>query len=121
MSDLKLQGFIVAIFEEIQITDTFVKREFVIETDEDYPQVVKFELTQDKCKLIAGYKVGEQVIVNFNVRGRKWTNKEGQDKYFVSLHAWRLEKIGAAPATTAPKPAPTPPSGDNLFSDDLPF
>lgn len=118
---LNLEGSITAIFPLQQITDTFAKREFVVETNEDYPQVVKFELTQDKCNLIADYKVGDQLIVNFNVRGRKWTNKEGQNKYFVSLHPWRLEKVGAAPTTTATKPVPTPPSGGNSFADDLPF
>lgn len=122
MSELKLKGRIVAIFDKMQITDTFSKREFVVETDEQYPQTVKFELTQAKCDDIANYKVGEELTVHFNVRGRKWTSKDGEDKYFVSLNAWRLEKEAAAPpAADAPFPtADAEPPADS-FADDLPF
>ncbi len=91
MSELKLTGKVIAIMEKQQVTDTFAKREFVIETDEQYPQMVKFELTQDYCDLIDSYKVGQEITVSFNCRGRKWTNKENKDVYFVSLNAWRLE------------------------------
>ena len=45
MSELKLKGRITAIMDKQQVTDTFAKREFVVETDEQYPQMVKFELT----------------------------------------------------------------------------
>ena len=122
MSELTLKGRIVAIFDKEQITDTFSKREFVVETDEQYPQSVKFELTQAKCDDISNYKEGEELTVHFNVRGRKWTNKQGEDKYFVSLNAWRLEKDAAAPkAADAPFPtADAEPPADS-FADDLPF
>ncbi len=122
MSELKLTGRVVAIFDKEQITDTFSKREFVVETDEQYPQSVKFELTQAKCDDIDNYKTGEELTVHFNIRGRKWTNKEGEDKYFVSLNAWRLEKQAAAPkAADAPFPtADAEPPADS-FADDLPF
>ena len=39
-----LEGKIVKIFDAEQITPTFVKRSFVIVTDEQYPQEVQFEL-----------------------------------------------------------------------------
>lgn len=123
MSELKLKGKITAIFDKQQITDTFSKREFVIETDEQYPQMVKFELTQAKCDDIDSYKVGEEAIVHFNVRGRKWTNKQNEDVYFVSLNAWRLERESAAAPTAVDAPFPaadTEPPADS-FADDLPF
>lgn len=122
MSELTLKGRIAAIFDKEQITDTFSKREFVVETDEQYPQSVKFELTQAKCDDIDNYKVGEELTVHFNIRGRKWTNKQNEDKYFVSLNAWRLEKDTAAPkAADAPFPtADAEPPADS-FADDLPF
>jgi hypothetical protein len=92
MSDLKLKGAIIAIMDKQQVTDSFAKREFVIETDEQYPQQVKFELMNAKCDDIDGYKLGDEATVHFNVRGRAWKNKQGEDVYFVSLNAWRLEK-----------------------------
>ena len=93
MSDLKLEGKVIAIMDEQQITDTFKKREFVIETEDKYPQQVKFELANDKTGLISKYKAGEKITVSFNVRGRAW-----KDKYFVSLDAWRIEGETSAPA-----------------------
>lgn len=122
MSELKLRGRLVDIFDKQQVTDTFSKREFVIETDEQYPQMVKFQLTQVKCNDIDNHKVGEEITVHFNVRGRKWTNKQGEDVYFVSLNAWRLEKEVAAPVSSeAPFPSADAESPVDSFADDLPF
>ena len=107
MNELALHGTIHKIFDEQQISDTFVKREFVIRTDaEKYPQLVKFELYQDKINLLLDKKEGQQVKVSFNVRGREW-----KDKYFVSLSAWKInleqdvisplpEEVNAIPETT---------------------
>lgn len=122
MSELKLTGKIIAIMDKQQVTDTFSKREFVIETDEQYPQMVKFELTQAKCDDIDSHKVGEEISVHFNVRGRKWTNKQGEDVYFVSLNAWRLEKGAETPAATdVPFPSADAEPPADSFADDLPF
>jgi len=121
MSELKLSGVIIAIMGKQQVTDTFAKREFVIETDEQYPQMVKFELAQNKCDLIDEYKVGDNVNVFFNVRGRKWTNKENKDVYFVSVNAWRIEaEKGATGGGDAVPPSGAEPPVDS-FADDLPF
>jgi len=122
MSELKLTGKIIAIMDKQQVTDTFAKREFVIETDEQYPQMVKFELTQAKCDDIDNHKIGEEITVHFNVRGRKWTNKENKDVYFVSMNAWRLEKGAETPATTdVPFPSADAEPPADSFADDLPF
>jgi len=119
MSELKLEGKIVAIMEKKQVTDTFATREFVIETDEQYPQMVKFQLTQAKCEDIDNHKVGDELNVHFNMRGRKWTNRENEDVYFISANAWRLEALNTAPTQSAPTPESEPPA--DSFADDLPF
>lgn len=115
----KLEGKLHDFWKTVQITDTFKKKEFVIQTDEQYPQKVKFELTQDKCDLLDGFSIGQDVTVHFNVRGRCWTNKEGKDTYFVSLNAWRIEAEEAENETQPVSTDPDlPPVDDNL---DLPF
>ena len=92
MSDLKLEGTITVIKDKQQVTDTFAKREFVLETADEYPQHVKFECTQNKCDDLDKVKIGDEVTVHFNVRGRLWQNeKKKEDVYFVTLNAWRLE------------------------------
>ena len=65
-------GKIVKISNIEEISATFKKREFVIETDENYPQKMMFELVQDKCDIISNYNVNDNVRVHFNLRGREW-------------------------------------------------
>ena len=69
----------------------FQKREFVVTTKEQYPQDLKFELLKDKCNMLDGYKVGQGVAVDFNIRGSEY-----QGKYFVSLQAWKIAASGQA-------------------------
>ena len=73
-------------------TSGFKKREFVLEIAEnpDYPEMVKFELIQDKCELLDGLRLGQDVNIHFNLKGRKWTNPKGEDVYFNSLQAWKI-------------------------------
>jgi single-strand DNA-binding protein len=66
----------------------FKKREFIIETDEQYPQKLKFEMKQEKCGLLDNKKVGDMLKVSFNIRGSEW-----QNKFYVNLQAWRIDKV----------------------------
>lgn len=63
----------------------FQKRQIVIETAGQYPQQIAFELTKDKCSLADLYKVGQQVEVGFDLRGREYNGK-----YYTNLTAWKL-------------------------------
>lgn len=99
---MNLKGKIKEIFDTQQVSDRFSKREFVVEyiDNPQYPQYIKFEMTQDKCELLDQHKVGEEVDVQFNVRGRAWTNQQGVTQYFNTLQAWRLDAASAsAPAS----------------------
>ena len=85
-------GKLIRIYDTEQIKDTFRKREFVVEqTDGQYPNPVKFELTQDRCNLLDGFQEGQDVTVSFDVSGRAWN-----DKYFTNLRAWRVQQAGAS-------------------------
>jgi len=68
-----------------KVSDTFTKREFVLDISEDvngkvYPNVAKFQVTKDKCSVLDSYNVGEEIKVHFNIRGNKATSKEGESK-----------------------------------------
>eukprot|EP00281_Chroomonas_sp_CCMP1168_P022882 CAMPEP_0206226862 /NCGR_PEP_ID=MMETSP0047_2-20121206/8317_1 /ASSEMBLY_ACC=CAM_ASM_000192 /TAXON_ID=195065 /ORGANISM="Chroomonas mesostigmatica_cf, Strain CCMP1168" /LENGTH=269 /DNA_ID=CAMNT_0053649977 /DNA_START=30 /DNA_END=839 /DNA_ORIENTATION=- len=82
----ELSGRVVIIYDEMTFGSGFKKREFVIETDEAYPQLIKFELLKEKGALIEGFQIGDGIIVSFNVKGALW-----KEKYFVNLVAWRLK------------------------------
>ena len=60
----------------------FRKRELVITTDEQYPQMLMIEFVQDKCDLLNSFKVGEEIKVSINLRGREWAAPTGEIKFF---------------------------------------
>ena len=94
----EIEGLLHKKFETESKSATFQAREFVIQTDGQYPQYVKFQLTQDKCALIDSYNEGSKIKVNFDLRGREWN-----EKYFTNLNAW---KVSAAQDVAAAMPPP---------------
>lgn len=95
---LSFKGTIKLIFDTAQVSDKFKKREFVVtEIGSPYPQDVIFQLTQEKVDLINDFRIGEEVEVNFNLRGRGWLDpKTNNTRYFNSLDAWKVARVGAA-------------------------
>ncbi|WP_347373350.1 DUF3127 domain-containing protein [Aequorivita sp. Q41] len=126
---MELQGKIKVIDEtKTYGSNGFRKRELVITTEEQYPQTIMIEFVQDKTDLLNSYKVGQDVKVSINVRGREWVNPQGETKYFNSIQGWRIENLSQAAAGNAGMP-PMPPAEAfepaNDFKeedhDDLPF
>ena len=70
----------------------FRKRELVVTTAEDYPQMLMIEFTQDKVDLLNNFSQGQSVKVAINLRGREWINLAGKAKYFNSLQGWKIEQ-----------------------------
>ena len=68
----------------------FKKREVVITTAEDYPQMLSIEFTQDKVDLLNEFMEGSAVTISINLRGREWVNPQGEAKYFNSLQGWKI-------------------------------
>jgi hypothetical protein len=131
---MEVQGKIVEISDTVQVSDNFRKREFVVEYAENpqYPEFLKFECIQDKCDMLNEFSVGQEVTVSMNLKGRKWTDPQGNVKYFNSLQAWRIQAGGnqaASPAPAAQKTSapPSPAPKQEIFSaeddseEDLPF
>ena len=106
----------------------FKKRDVVVTTDEQYPQHILVQFVQDKCDLLNNYQVGEAVKIDINLRGREWTNPQGETVYFNTIQGWRIAKAQAETAATpqtAPMPAaaafPPATSLNEEEPDDLPF
>ncbi len=105
----------------------FRKREIVVTTEEQYPQHIMVEFVQDKTDLLNNYNVGQDVKISINIRGREWTNPQGEVKYFNSIQGWRIENL--QPEQGSGNMPPVPPAeafapADNLNEeehDDLPF
>ena len=122
----EIVGKLVAVFDIVQRTETFKTREFVIEKTEDIggrviTNYVKFQCVQDKTAMPDRYAIGDEVKVQFNIKGTKWV-KEGRENYITNLDAWRMETVkivqtGNGGDTT--NYTDMPPAADAV--DDLPF
>jgi hypothetical protein len=124
---MQIEARIQKIMEEQVISDRFKKREFVIQTKEQYPQTLCFEFTQDKTSVLNNFSEGQEVNIEFNIRGREWTPPQGgATRYYTTLQAWRMNAVAAQaapPSDLPPAGEPFTPSGadTNVLDDDLPF
>ena len=118
---MEVTGKIKLINPEQQVSATFKKRTVVVTTDEQYPQHIEIGFVQDKCDLLNSYKTGDNVTVSINLRGREWTNPQGEVKYFNEIQGWRIEnqQQPAAPIANAGTQFPPAPSFNE--EDLLPF
>ena len=100
----------------------FKKRDIVVTTDEQYPQHILVQFVQDKCDLLNNYQVGDQVKIDINLRGREWTNQQGETVYFNTIQGWNIKALDASKQVPANnqefKPAPALAEVDD---SDLPF
>ncbi len=93
---MEVTGYIKHIDETKSFgANNFRKREVVITTNEQYPQHIMVEFTQDKCDLLDNYAEGETVTVGINLRGREWLNPQGETKYFNSIQGWKIFRPGS--------------------------
>ena len=114
----ELEGKLTVVKDTQQITETFKKREFVVEKSvtanngQIYTDYIKFQVTQNKCDVLDSFVIGNNVKVSFNIKGNKW-EKDGVTNYFVSLDAWRIEGLDVVD-----NPQPTQ---EENPQEDLPF
>ena len=91
---MEIQGRIKQIFPSQVIGQNgFEKRDLVIITEEQYPQTIIIQFTQQRCNLLYSLQVGQFVKVYINIRGREWTNPQGEIKYFNTIEGWKIEVI----------------------------
>lgn len=102
----------------------FSKRELVVTSEgERFPQDVMFEFLKEKADLLESINEADRVKVFFDIGGREYNGR-----YFNSLKAWKIEKVGDTaqagpePAVAAPAPGRPPMPQDVVDDDDnLPF
>ena len=112
MADLQISGVIQKIFDTHVVSENFKKREFILESGTpEYPEYIKMEFTQEKTGILDNYKVNDPVQISFNLKGRKWTDPQGVDKWFNTLQAWRISHAGESASA----------NGAAAEKDDLPW
>src|SRR5438067_652739 len=121
----EITGKLIVKFDIVQRNENFKTREFVIESSEEsngriFTNYVKFQCVQDKTAMPDRFNIGDEVKVQFNIKGTKW-EKDGRTNYITNLDAWRMEsvKLGQNSANMAEVNYNDIPPSDNV--DDLPF
>ena len=125
---MEISGKVTKIFDAQTFASGFKKREVIVTTQEQYPQPLSVEFTQDKVDLVDQMNVGDDVKVSINLRGREWTSPEGVVRYFNSIVGWRVEKVVTENLSVS-QDTPAPESFNSGMSDlskddeidDLPF
>ncbi|MAO45741.1 MAG: hypothetical protein CL823_01175 [Crocinitomicaceae bacterium] len=125
----ELKGKIKVLFEQQDFPSGFYKRDFVITTNEQYPQDIKLSALKERVEQLNGMSEGDNVIVKFDLRGREYNGN-----YYVDLNAWRIESDGVVPVGSsseqggaqpavdvAPLPDVEPMVIEPSSDDDLPF
>ena len=119
------EGILKSIEDTQVISDKFKKREFVIETNEQYPQQIKFEFVNDNVDVLDGFNIGEHVKVAFTIRGNEY-----KGKIYNNLRGIAIGSINETTTTekttkveTTPKPSNIQPVITDVDNDDddLPF
>ena len=123
---MEITGTIKVIEATKQVSDKFKSRQFVVTTNDTYPQHISLQCKQDKCAMLDNYKVGQEVTASCNILGREWQSPQGETKYFNTLNCWRIEKAESAtpqgsPSGMTPPAMPSVPATDGMDEDDLPF
>lgn len=93
----EITGKLTAKFETVKRSETFKTREFVIEKTEDvngrsFSNYIKFQCVQDRTAMPDKFGIGDEVKVQFNIKGSKW-EKDGRTNYITNLDAWRMESV----------------------------
>ena len=90
-------------------------QEFVIESHDQYPRKMCFEVFgADKIDQF-NIQMGEELTVSFDIDSNQW-----QDRWFNRIRAWKVERVSVgAPMATGGSAMPEFTPGD--AKDDLPF
>ena len=125
---MEVTGQLKLKYDTQKVSEKFQKRDFVLATDlrTPYPQYVSFQVTQDKCNMLDNFNQGDEIKVQFNLRGREWNGPQGI-RYFNTLEAWRIEKVGSSSAPAQGNSGMQENTAAPVFNssisdnDDLPF
>lgn len=132
---MEITGKIIQVLPEVggisKAGNEWKKQEYVLETHDQYPKKVCFQIFGADRIAQAAIQPGEELTVSFDIDSREY-----QGRWFTSINAWKVDRpMAAAPQAApmatpdqfAPASAPTAPTssapdfGPANPIDDLPF
>ena len=96
----------------------WVKQDFVIETEEQYPKKVSFSAWGDKVDVVRKFRNGDRVKVAFNVESREFN-----ERWYTDLKPWKIDMLGTSDTADNSTSEPTvqPSAFQSSNEDVLPF
>lgn len=95
---LQLEGVVAQVLELVSgesARGAWQRRSFVLDVqDGNFPFQVAFETWGERVSLLDSLKVGQQVVVSFNLRSREY-----EGRWYTSATAWRIELVETVPIT----------------------
>jgi translation initiation factor IF-3 len=89
---MTIKGTIKRIGATTTVSDgKFSKRELILTTADQYPQIVSIELQQKACSIADSLSVGQDIEAHINIRGREWTSPQGEVKVFNTIVCWKVD------------------------------
>ena len=112
---MNIKGKIKSVGSTEQKSAKFSVRTFVLELEGKYPELVEFQLVNDNTLLINPFSAGDEIEVEFNLKGREYNGR-----VYNSLQVWKIS--GETKLKNEPTPQAETPQGESKDSeDDLPF
>ena len=120
---MNIKGKVYKIQPVQQVSDSFKKRDLILldDSNSQYPQHISVQFTQDKTDLLNGFKAGQEVDIQINIRGREYTDKTGTVKYFNTIEGWKIEGVSGQSNASQSQPQRTLIDEMQDDSEDLPF
>jgi hypothetical protein len=125
---MEITGKIIAVLPEqggvSKIGNEWKKQEYILETYDQYPKKVCFQLFGNDKIEQAAIQAGEDLTVYFDIDSREYNGR-----WFTSINAWKVERATMGTPSASPDgfaPAAVPASSVPDFpppspTDDLPF
>ena len=91
------------------------KQEYILETQEQYPRKVCFQVSGNRIEQYP-VSVGDEVVVSFDLESR-----EAKGRWYTVVRAWKIERVQSAAPAGSPVPPPPVDFAPAEPADDLPF
>ena len=122
---MELSGKVIAVLEPrggvSKTGNAWKVQEYVIETHDQYPRKMCFDVFGEEKINQFNIQVGEELTVHFDIDAREW-----QGRWFNSIRAWKVDRAtiqtdGPVPPVDAVPFPPAPDFTQGDEKDDLPF
>lgn len=127
---MEITGKIIAVLPEqggvSKTGNEWKKQEYVLETYDQYPKKVCFQIFGNDKIEQAAIQAGEDLTVYFDIDSREYNGR-----WFTNINAWKVERANAGSHTSAVTPDNFAPAGAPISTapdfpppnptDDLPF